>query len=77
MNRSSFFLKVFITIFVIKYLEVRDGKTFQRASNDGVNFFLAHVKYVPNFMLLCCKTELCRDFALFWVILKGFYLVSF
>ena len=55
----------------------RDGKTFQRASNAGVNFFLAGVKCVPNFTLFCCKSELCRDFALFGVILKGFYLVNF
>ena len=55
----------------------RDGKTFQRASNAGVNFFLARVKWVPNFTLFCCKSELCCDFALFLVILKGFYLVNF
>ena len=55
----------------------RDGKTFQRASNADVNFFLARVKCVPNLTLFCCKSELCRDFALFGVILKGFYLVNF
>ena len=54
----------------------RVGKTFQRASNAGVNFFLAQVKCVPNFTLFCCKSELCCDFALFWVIPKGFYLVK-
>ena len=57
--------------------QTRDGKTFQRASNAGVNFFLARVKCVPNFTLFCCKSELCRDFAVFGVILKGFYLVNF
>ena len=36
---------------------------FQCASNAGVNFFLARVKFVPNFTLFCCKSELCRDFA--------------
>ena len=49
---------------------------FQRASNAGVNFFLARVKCVPNFTLFCCNSELCRNFALFGVILKGFYLVN-
>ena len=32
---------------------------------------------MPNFTLFCCKSELCRDFVLFWVILKDFYLVNF
>ena len=49
----------------------RDGKMFQRASNAGVNFFLARVKFVPNFTLFCHKSELCRDFALFGVTLKA------
>ena len=54
---------------------VREGKTFQRGSNAGVNFFLAQVKCGPNFTLFCCKSELCRDFTLFWVTRKGFYFV--
>ena len=42
----------------------RDGKMFPRASNAGVNFLLARVKFVPNFTLFCRKSELCHDFAL-------------
>ena len=38
-------------------------KTYERASNAHVNFFLAHVKSVPNFTLFCRKNELCCDFA--------------
>ena len=49
----------------------RDGKMFQRASYAGVNFSLVQVKCVPNFTLFCCKSELCRDFALFGVTLKA------
>ena len=52
-------------------------KTFQHASNAGVNFFLAQVKCGPNFTLFCRKSDLCRDFALFGVILEGFYLINF
>ena len=37
---------------------------FQRASNAGVNFFLARVIFVPNLTLFCRKSELCHDFAL-------------
>ena len=55
----------------------RDGKTFQRASNAGVNCFLPRVKCVPNFTLFCCKSELCCNFALFGVIIKDFYLLNF
>ena len=43
----------------------RDGKTYKRASYACVNFFLGFVKYVPNFTLFCCKSELCRDFSFF------------
>ena len=43
---------------------------FQRASNAGVHFFLARVKFVPNFTLFYRKSELCRDFALLGGILK-------
>ena len=55
----------------------RDGKTFQRASNAGVNFFLARVKCVQSCTRFCCKSELCRDFVFFGVIPKSFYLVNF
>ena len=58
---------------IIQEVWDRDGKTFQRASNAGVNLFLARVKCVENFTLFCCK----RHFTLFWLILKGFYLVNF
>ena len=34
---------------------LRDGKTYERASNARVNFFLARVKTVPNFTLFCRK----------------------
>ena len=54
----------------------RDGKTYERASNACINFFLAWVKSLPNFTLLCCKNELCRDFALCRVILMVFRLVN-
>ena len=55
----------------------RDGKTYKRASNACVNFFIAWVKYVLNFTLICCESELCCDFALLGVILMAFSLVSF
>ena len=55
----------------------RDGKTYKRASNACVNFFLGRVKYVPNFTLFCRKSELCRNFALLGVILMAFNLVRF
>ena len=57
---------------------LRDEKMFHRASNAGVKFFPARVKCVPNFTLFCCKTELMRNLAgFFLVILKSFYLVNF
>ena len=54
----------------------RDGKTYERASNARVNFFLAGVKSLPNFMLFYCKNELYCNFALFRVILLVFRLVN-
>ena len=39
------------------YLQSRDGKIFQRASNAGGNFFLARVKFVPNFTLFVAKVS--------------------
>ena len=54
----------------------RDGKTYKRTNNVCVNFFLARVKSVPNFTLFCRKSELCRDFALFGVILMA-YVVNY
>ena len=53
-----------------------DGKTYKGASNACVTFFLAWVKYVQNFMLFCCKSELCCDFALLGVVLMAFSLVN-
>ena len=50
---------------------VRDRKTFQRASNAGAFFFLARVKFVPNFTLFCRKSELGCNFALFGLTLKA------
>ena len=44
---------------------------FQRASNAGVKFFLARVKFVSNFTLFCRKSELSRNFVLFGVTLKA------
>ena len=49
----------------------RQKKTYEHASNAGINFFLAWVKSVPNSKLFCRKNELCRNFALFMVILKN------
>ena len=45
-----------------------DGKTYERASNACVNFFLVRVKYVPNFTVFCRESEKCCNFALlfFW-----------
>ena len=43
---------------------------------DG-DFVVAWVKYVPNFRLFCCKSDLCREFALLVVILMAFNLVNF
>ena len=48
-----------------------DGKTFKRASNACVNFFLARVKSVPNFTVFCCKSEGCRNFAFFLYFFAG------
>ena len=53
-----------------------DGETYKGASNACVTFFLAWVKYVQNFMLFCCKSELCCDFALLGVVLMAFSLVN-
>ena len=33
---------------------------YKRASNTCVNFFLAWVKYVPNFTLFCRESELSQ-----------------
>ena len=55
----------------------RDGKTYKRASNACVNFFLGWVKYVPNLTLFCRISELSCDFALFGVKLMAFNLVKF
>ena len=52
-------------------------KKFKRTSNARVNFFLALVKYFPNFTLFCCENELCCAFALLGVILMDFNLVNF
>ena len=41
-----------------------------------VQFFLAWVKSVPNFRLICRKNELCRNFARCMVILIAFELVN-
>ena len=54
----------------------RDGKTYERASNACVNFFLALVKSVQNFTLFCRKNELCRYFVRFRVVLMAFKLVN-
>ena len=53
----------------------RDGKVYKRANNVYVNFVLARVKSVPNFMLFCHKSELFSNFALCVVTLMAFYLV--
>ena len=50
---------------------------YKRARNACVNFFLAWVKYVPNFTLFCLESELCCNFALIGVIHMAFNLVNF
>ena len=45
----------------------RDGKTYKRASNARVNFFIVWVKSVTNSTLFCFKKELCCNLVLFWV----------
>ena len=55
----------------------RDGKTYKRASNACVNFFLAWVKSLPNLTLFCCKSYLCRNITLLGVKLMAFNLVNF
>ena len=50
---------------------------YKQARGGGVNFFLAWVKYVPNFTLFCRESELRCNFALLGVILMAFNLVSF
>ena len=47
----------------------RDRKAYKHASNACVNFVLAWVKSVPNFMVFCREREECCNFALllsFW-----------
>ena len=44
--------------------QIRDGKTYKRAGNACVIFFLARVKSVPNFTVFCWKSEECRNYAL-------------
>ena len=46
-----------------------DGKTYKGANNACVNFFLALLKFVPNFALFCHESELYCRFALFGKIL--------
>ena len=41
----------------------RDGKTYERAKNACVIFFLVWVKSVQNFTLFSRKNELCCNFA--------------
>ena len=64
----------FLSFSFILLLYTGDGKMFQHA---GLIFFLARVKFVPNFTLFCRKSELCRDFALFGVTLKTVNLKKF
>ena len=52
-------------------------KTYERASNACVDFFIVWVKSVTKSTLFCRKSELCRDFALFGVILMALKLVKF
>ena len=56
---------------------LRDGKTYKRASNACVSFFLGWVKSVPNFRLFCCESELCRDFGFLGVIFMAVKFVNF
>ena len=44
----------------IKYIMSRDGKTYEHASNACGKLFLAWVKSVPNFVLMCHKFARCR-----------------
>ena len=55
----------------------RDGKTYKRASNACVYFFIVWVKSVTNSTLFCHESELCCNFAFFGVILMDFNLVNF
>ena len=57
--------------------ENRDGKTYERASNTQVNFFIVLLKSVTNSMLFCSKSELCCNFAFFGGDTYGFHLVNF
>ena len=54
----------------------RDGKMYKRASNACVHFIIVWVKSVTNSMLLCRKSDLCCNFALFGVIHMAFTLKS-
>ena len=51
-------------------------KTYKRASNAHV-IFIVCLKSVTNYMLFCCKSELCCDFELLGAILMDFNLVIF
>ena len=52
----------------------RDAKMYECANNVSVKIFLLWVKILPNFMLFCCKSELCCDFALFGCIFVAAYI---
>ena len=47
--------------------------TFKRASKACVIYFLALVKYVPNFTLFCRESELCCNFSILGVIFLAFH----
>ena len=47
----------------------RDGKTYKRASNAHVIFFLAQVKSMPNFTFFCRKSERCRNLLFSFVVI--------
>ena len=64
-----------VCLYVFIFLLARDGKTYGRASNACVSFFLARVKSLPN-VTLFHKNELCHNFALCRVILMVFRLVN-
>ena len=49
-------------------------KNVQACSIACVKCFLSGVKFEPNFTLFCCKSELCRDLALFVIVLKAVHL---
>ena len=63
---------VLVVVVVVVVVVAEMQKTYERANNVCVKCLLAWVKFEPISTLVCCKSELCRDFGLFGVIFSTF-----